>query len=198
MARLEQRLRDLEDQVYVLRRTQQELAARLRQEDWPRPGGASAAVEADGGGVRSEIPEGGTVRAVPEPPGPVNGGTDPEWQKVEGLVERGQFKQAVERLGEWLRRHPADPRSGQAQYLLGEAYYGLGNFAQAIVEYDKLVASHPDDRHAPEALYKIGLSYYELGYEDNARLHLERLVSAYPGSRPAEAARPLLQRLRRR
>jgi len=184
----ERRLRELQDEVYQLRRAQEALEDRLARME--RRQGMSTAVPA--ARERRSPP----VQAVGGPSADPIAGRSLE--RARAAHADGRHGDAVQALNAWLNDHPGDRAEPEALYLLGESYYALGNFAQAIVEFDKLVEAHPRDSRAPDALHKVGLSYYELGYERNAFENLDRLRDTYPESRAAVASKPLWQRLRSR
>lgn len=194
VTRLERRIRELEDEVYLLRKSREDLEARLGE----RPG-AQVRTPATSG---RDLPPPGSVaveRLDTASPGAGARGASPDrLADAELALERGQHREAIALYAEFLERQPRDPRRGQAQFGLAEAYYADANFPQAIIEYDKVVKSDPAGSLAPDALYKIALCYYELGYEQNAREHLERLIQGYPQAHAAGAAKPLYSKLKGR
>jgi tol-pal system protein YbgF len=200
VARLERRVRELQDQVYRLEKSQEENEGRIAELEGRHP----AAREASGAETPAPPPARAPVRALPseEPAGEwaVARETDPDaaWERAKNAYDQVRFAEAVPLLLDFVERFPGDDRAVEALFLVGESFYAEANFPQAAVEFGKVVQGYPRAPRAADALYKVALSYYELGYEQNALEHLDRLEKSYPGSAAAEAGKPLLERLRRR
>jgi soluble lytic murein transglycosylase len=79
----------------------------------------------------------------------------------------GLFSQSVIALTDFISQFPTDPRIGQAHFLRGEAYSGLGDWERAITDYERYLALKPGviDSYAYE---RIG----------DARLNLNQVPAA--------------------
>jgi len=80
-----------------------------------------------------------------------------------------------------------------AQYWIGEAYYGQRDYRQAIAEFQKVLDVAPSSPKVPDALLKIGLAYRGLRDESRAQQTWDRIVKDYPKSEAAPKARTLLR-----
>jgi tol-pal system protein YbgF len=76
-----------------------------------------------------------------------------------------------------------------AQYWLGESYYGQKNYAQAIEEFDVVIRDYPDSPKVPSALFKQGDAYLQMGDTSRATKVLCELVAKHPKTREARLAR---------
>ena len=84
--------------------------------------------------------------------------------------------------------------SDNAQYWIGESYYGLGEYQKAITAFEKVFTfsnSNKDDA----AQLKLGLCYMKLNDNVKAREELEKLISDYPTSESVGLARRLLNQI---
>ncbi len=65
---------------------------------------------------------------------------------------------------------------GDARFLRGEAYYGLGEYRRAREEYELFLAQYPGHRKVPEAQYALAWTFIKLGDLDAALTLLDELV----------------------
>lgn len=107
----------------------------------------------------------------------------------------GNYASAITGLQAFLSAQPDSPRSGDAQYWLGEAYYASQNYQAAKEAFIALGLNHPQNTHLPDALLKLGDSYGQLGDVARAREVLQKLVAAYPATPAANQAAQRLQEL---
>ena len=78
--------------------------------------------------------------------------------------------------------------ASNAQYWIGECYYGQREFKRAIQEFEKVLNFYPSSDKVPAALLKIGYSHLELQDHGTARAVFRQLVRTYPKSREATKA----------
>ena len=204
--RLDRQVQQLRDEVYALKRQNEELRRRIEAVEpangnltppaaAPAPAAKPAATPAPAaaGAMAANAPFASEpIRVTAEP------ADDARASFEEGLAfyRNGNHSRAIEKLSQFVAHHPQDARAAEAQVLVGESYYASANFAQAVVEYRKLVDKYPRSDKLPNALYGLGVSYYELDYRSNALSYLDRLVAEYPRSPQAEQAKPLILKLR--
>lgn len=112
-----------------------------------------------------------------------------------------QFKQgdldgALQGFSELLVRHPTSELASNAQYWIGECYYGKKDFERAIEAYDRVQVSYPTSEKVPAALLKKAFAY--LGKKDRKRASsaLRQVVDAYPQSPEAGKASQKLAQLK--
>jgi len=72
-------------------------------------------------------------------------------------LEQGQTTKARELLQDFLARYPKDELAANAQYWLGETYYGEKKWNDAIVEFQKVLKEYKGSDKVPDALLKIGM-----------------------------------------
>jgi tol-pal system protein YbgF len=104
-------------------------------------------------------------------------------------MENRDYRLAIDRFKEFLKRHPKSNLADNAQYWIGESYYGLREFDQAILEFDAVRRRYPQGEKVPAALLKQGYAFAELGEKVNARLLLQEVVEKYPDSPEAAKAK---------
>ena len=111
------------------------------------------------------------------------------------LVERKDFRAAIPRFREFLKKYPDSDFADNAQYWLGECYYALKEYDQAILEFDAVRRKYPKGDKVPAALLKQGFAFAELGDKVDARLILQELVDRYPQSEETGKAKQKLKTL---
>lgn len=104
-----------------------------------------------------------------------------QYQNAYEVYSKKNYEQAIKLFTDLIERNPEGDLSDNAQYWIGECYYGLKNYTRAIVEFEKVFTfkeSNKDD----DAQLKLGLCYLNLGQRDKAREEFQRLVDFYPES----------------
>ncbi len=105
------------------------------------------------------------------------------------LLRRNDFARAEVAFRDFLKRHPKDPLSGNAQYWLGETHYVRGDYQQAAVEFMAGYQNYPRTNKGPDNLLKLAMSMSNLGQNQGACTALNRLVKDYPKA-PEEVSKP--------
>ena len=144
-----------------------------------------------------------TQKAVAEPaagavPETAAGESEPVRRDYEAAwrsLERKDYKLAIGRFKEFLKKHAKSKLAVNAQYWLGECHYALREFDQAIIEFDAVRRKYPQGEKVPAALLKQGYAFAELGEKVNARLILQEVVEKYPQSSEAAKAKLKLKAL---
>lgn len=141
--------------------------------------------------------------ASPSPVGPAaelsNGLDASARQRYEGILatlKEGDLDAAQQGFRDFLRQYPTSSRAPNAQYWLGECYYGKKQYQRAIAAYDEVEANYPNSGKVPAALLKKGYAYLALEDHPRGLGLLERVVRAYPGSPEAAKASNRLSRLK--
>jgi len=106
-----------------------------------------------------------------------------------------KYEQAIGEFSEILTVAPESEWADNAQYWIGECYYGLGNYEQALKEFEK-VLSYPESEKDDDASFKIALCYIKLGDDERAREALRKFLEDYPESEYVPRALKLLEELR--
>lgn len=111
------------------------------------------------------------------------------------LLENKDYRAAIARFKEFLRKHPKSNLADNAQYWVAESHYALREFDQAILEFDTVQRKYPQGDKVPAALLKQGFAFAELGDKVDARLILQQLIDRYPQSPEAVKAKQKLKAL---
>ena len=107
------------------------------------------------------------------------------WQ----AMEKKDYRVAITRFKDFLKRHPKSNLADNAQYWIGECHYGLREFDQAIIEFDAVRRRYPQGDKVAAALLKQGFAFAELGEKLNARLLLQEVAEKFPDSPEAAKAK---------
>ena len=111
------------------------------------------------------------------------------------LLERKDYRAAISRFKEFIKKNPQSEYADNAQYWIGESHYALREFDQAILEFDVVRRRYPKGDKVPAALLKQGFAFAELGDKVDARLILQELVDRYPQAPEAGKAKQKLKAL---
>ncbi|HEX9454859.1 MAG TPA: tol-pal system protein YbgF [Candidatus Binatia bacterium] len=117
-----------------------------------------------------------------------------EFESAWRSFERKDYRVAITRFKDFVKKHPKSRAAPAAQYWVGEAYFGLREFDKAIVEFDE-VRRYPQNDKTAAALLRQSFAFAELGEKLNARLVLQELVEKYPQSVEAPKAKQRLKAL---
>jgi tol-pal system protein YbgF len=109
------------------------------------------------------------------------------------LVKAAKLDEAVVALRAFITQYPRHDYADNAQYWLGEAFYGQKDYGRALVEFRRVVEVYPRGNKVPDALLKVGYCHQALGQRDKARAVLEQVVNTYPKSEPATLAAKRLE-----
>lgn len=118
-----------------------------------------------------------------------------EYEEILRLIDKKDYRPAISRLREFMKRNPNSELSDNAQYWIGECHYALKEFDQAILEFDQVRRKYPKGDKVPAALLKQGFAFAELGDKLDARLILQELIDRYPLSAEATRAKEKLKSL---
>jgi tol-pal system protein YbgF len=110
-------------------------------------------------------------------------------------LDKKDYKGAIGRFKEFIKKYPKSALAGNAQYWIGESHYALKEFDQAIIEFDAVRRKYPQGEKVPAALLKQGFAFADLGEKVNARLILQEVVEKYPQSPEAVRAKQRLKSL---
>jgi len=117
-------------------------------------------------------------------------------QYEESMVQYNQrnYREALAGFSRLLAMDDKNSLSDNAQYWLGECYYGLGNYNQAVAEFQKVLSFNRSNK-SDAVLLKLGLCYVRLGDRNQARSELQQLIANFPNSQYVDKARTYLSRL---
>ncbi|MEE8573897.1 MAG: tol-pal system protein YbgF [Thermodesulfobacteriota bacterium] len=106
-----------------------------------------------------------------------------------------QFTLALDNLKRFLAAFPDHKLSDNAQYWVGETYYGMGDYERAIVEFNKVVKRYPKGDKVAAAYLKQGYSFHKLGSDDEAKMLFERVIDKFPTSSEAKDAKKRIKKI---
>ena len=118
-----------------------------------------------------------------------------EYRQGLDLLRGGQQRDAIQKLREFLRRSPKSELADNAQYWIGEAYYGMRDFNRAILEFNEVLLRYPKGDKVPAALLRQAFAFADLGDQVDARLVLQKLVSEHGDTPEADLGRQKLTEL---
>lgn len=113
-------------------------------------------------------------------------------QAFQRLRQR-DYVAAAQQFSRFLRVFPESSLAANAQYWLGECYYGQRRFQEAIDEFERVFAFYPTSNKVPASLLKIGYSHLERKEPAMAKAVFQQLVRTYPQSVEAIKAHGRLQ-----
>ena len=157
----------------------------------PSAGVAPVGVAKVSASVSPLAQSGATVAKVTPPTGP-----DPEVEFNEALQvlrEERQFPRARLLFTRFLSKNPTHELADDAQYWIGESYFGERNFERAILAFNKVQVDYANGDKAPDSLLKEALSFLRLGDKASAQELFERVAKKYPQSEAGRTAREQLK-----
>ncbi len=111
------------------------------------------------------------------------------------MVWRSEYRDAIEKLNEYLSKCPDHKSAGDAHYWIGECYYSLEKFSEAIDKFLVLFNSYKNNPKLSSALYKLGRSYQETGKKDDAKNAYKKIIDEFPETLEAKQAKERLKDL---
>ncbi|MEE2997041.1 MAG: tol-pal system protein YbgF [Pseudomonadota bacterium] len=152
---------------------------------------ASPSLGASQPGVLGTIPKNLAVRsprgpdsvaAAPAPKSPLPPGT-PKSQydyALSLLLKQQDFGRAEEALKAFVKQHPRDNLTGNAQYWLGETYYVRNRYEDAAFAFAEGYQKFSKNVKAPDSLLKLGMSLGRMEKRREACTAFARFLLQYP------------------
>ena len=110
--------------------------------------------------------------------------------------QKGDYEGARRKFEAFLKQYPNTELSDNAQFWIGETYFGKKDYEKAILEYEKAIAKYPEGDKVPSALLKQAFAFLELGDKTNGRNLLKRVMERYPQSEQADTAKKRLDTIK--
>lgn len=110
--------------------------------------------------------------------------------------KHGNLDAAMQGFSQFLTDFPASELAANAQYWLGECYYGKKDYARAIEAFDRVKIGYPGSEKVPAALLKKGFAYLALKDRNRASSVWRQVVDGYPNSPEAGKALEKLAQLK--
>lgn len=158
---------------------------------------AAQAAPALGAPVLGAGPDPGTGGAVAGVPSPAAGAPPPPaprelYSQAYADYARGNFDLSIQAFQEYLKNYPQTDFSDNAQYWIGECYYGKKSFSEAVEAWNTLLRDFPSSDKLPDARVKKGMALEKLGRRSQALVEYRYVVDRYPNSPAARIARERL------
>lgn len=139
----------------------------------------------------SELPH--AQQGGPGPTGPVAGPPPRElYSAAYADFARGNYDLAIQGFQEYLKNYADSELADNAQYWVGESYYGKQKYAEAVEAWNALLRDYPSSDKLPDARVKKGMALEKLGRRSQALLEYRYVVDRYPNSPAARLAREKL------
>lgn len=95
--------------------------------------------------------------------------------------ESYNYNGCIETMQTLLENEPGHALADNAQYWIGESYYGLQQFQKAVLEFQKVFAYEAADKY-DDAQLMIGLCYVRMDQPEMARSTFGEFLDNYRGS----------------
>ncbi len=177
------------EEMQSLKARVQELEMKIAQLEAGLPGGAVTATTSS------------TVSPAPAPSAPVKtrapapSSEESAYNSAMGSMKKKQYDKAIREFRKFVKTYPRSNLADNAQYWIGEGYYGLKRYEEAIIEFEEVVQRYPQGDKVPAALLKEALAFQQLKDKSPARQILNKLIDKYPKSEEAQVARGKLAEL---
>ena len=117
------------------------------------------------------------------------------YKEAIGQYTKGKFEQALRSFQDLLDQYPGSRMADDAQFMIGESFYGMKEYVDAVSEYDKVIKGYPDSDRVPAAKLKKAFSLFALGKKGQGVMELQQIVQRYPSTKEAEIAKQRLSEL---
>jgi tol-pal system protein YbgF len=122
------------------------------------------------------------------------GNPDQLFAAAYGDYSKGNYDLAIGEFRQYVETYPTSEMADNAQYWIGECYYGKKKYNEAIAEFDKVSLLFPKGDKIPAARFKKGMALIELGQTEPARAEFNALIKLFPRSNEAVLARQQLEK----
>lgn len=107
------------------------------------------------------------------------------------------YKGAAVTLQAFVKTNPKSPYAENAQYWIGECYYGMRDFPRAVAEFQKVIKDFPKGSKIAASMLKQGFSFFEMQSFDDAKAFLEKVIVKYPQTDEAIKAQVTITQINR-
>ena len=153
------------------------------------------------------IPDAGGAASVPGAPPPAvttaalpppGDGSNPKqlYETAYGYLLQRDYGAAEAAFDDFLKKHPSDSLSGNAQYWLGESHFVRGQYKAAASAFLKGYQTYGQSQKAPDSLLKLAMSLDRLGQRDAACSSYAELNTKFPNAPQSVKARAQSERQR--
>lgn len=122
------------------------------------------------------------------------GNPDQLFAAAYGDYSKGNYDLAIDEFRRYVETYPSSEMADNAQFWIGECYYGKKKFEEAIVEFDKVSLTFPKGDKVPAARFKKGMALLDLGQIEAARAEFTAIIRLYKTSNEAVLAKQQLEK----
>ncbi len=114
---------------------------------------------------------------------------------VDLVQKQGRYAEGRKALQQFLANNQKHSLAVNANYWIGEAYFGEKKYENAILQFQDVIQKYGDHPKVASALYKQGITFETLGDKQSARTILQKLIESFPLSEEARLAKERLKKL---
>ena len=114
-------------------------------------------------------------------------------QALEKILNGSDFAAGRTELEAFIKANPQHELTVNAQYWIGEAFYGEKKYESAILQFQEVIQKYSDHPKAAAALLKQGMAFAALGDTGNAETTWKQLIKTFPMAPEATKAKQLLK-----
>jgi tol-pal system protein YbgF len=140
-------------------------------------------------------PAGGTPPGPGTPPTPPVPDADSLYSQGLSSYNGGQWDLSIQAFQEYLKYYKDTDRASNAQFYIGECYWGQGDYNKAIEAYDLCSEKYPTGNKAAAAQLKKGFSLLALDQRAAGIRELKSVIQRFPDSHEAVLASQRLKKL---
>ncbi len=96
------------------------------------------------------------------------------------LYESKDYPGAITTFTQLLHEYPNNEYAGNAQYWIGESYYGLADFSAAYSAFKKVIDHYPSCPKYIDSQVKVALTLINQNQKSKAKVELQRIKAEYP------------------
>lgn len=120
------------------------------------------------------------------------------FQLAQDQEKAGERAVARELYEEYVKKWPADPRSADAWFRIGEIQFGNKRYQEAVLAYGKVAEGFPNSDKKPDAMFRTGEAMFALGLPDDAKGIFTEVVKKYPKTTAGQKAKARLADLNKK
>jgi tol-pal system protein YbgF len=147
-----------------------------------------------------------TMQAPPPPPPGASGSpgssTPPAGVSASALYDGGRrdltsgnFDLAIQQFMDYIRYYPNTDLAPNAQFYIGEAYYGKGDMPSALAAFDLVLEKYTENNKTEDAMYMKGMALLKTGERMKAAQEFRDLLKRKPRPELDKKARGQLSSL---
>ena len=110
----------------------------------------------------------GTAKASPPEPVLPEGTVKEQYDAAFALLKQLDYARAEQAFSEFIKLHPGESLTGNAQYWLGETFYVRRDYDRAAATFLGVMQDFPDSAKQPDSMLKLGMSLSAIGQKEDA------------------------------